>query len=119
MAEELNAMRLTLEIQEKQRKLVEAELVRLKKLVPENGDDYEVSGSVLGFLHICHPCSNGFHFPPNCVPQDKKSHMKENRAKPLVLPKLNQSRETISGQRAIIAKICEEGKKLVLLLSSS
>ncbi|KAI8563625.1 hypothetical protein RHMOL_Rhmol03G0124000 [Rhododendron molle] len=90
LAEELNAMRLTLQIQEKQRKAVEAELVRLKKLVPENGDDYE----------------------------DKKSHVKENRAKPLVLPKLNQSRETISGQRATIAKICEEGKKLVLLLSS-
>ncbi|XP_058204576.1 kinesin-like protein KIN-UA isoform X3 [Rhododendron vialii] len=77
---------------EKQRKAVEAELVRLKKLVPENGDDYE----------------------------DKKSHKKENRAKPLVLPKLNQSRETISGQRATIAKICEEvglGKILQLLTS--
>ncbi|KAF7147114.1 hypothetical protein RHSIM_Rhsim03G0115900 [Rhododendron simsii] len=78
LVEELNAMRLTLQIQEKQRKAVEAELVRLKKLVPENGDYYE----------------------------DKKSHMKENRAKLLVLPKLNQSRETISGQRATIAKIC-------------
>ncbi|XP_058204580.1 kinesin-like protein KIN-UA isoform X7 [Rhododendron vialii] len=91
LVEELNAMR-ALQIQEKQRKAVEAELVRLKKLVPENGDDYE----------------------------DKKSHKKENRAKPLVLPKLNQSRETISGQRATIAKICEEvglGKILQLLTS--
>ncbi|KAE9445829.1 hypothetical protein C3L33_22278, partial [Rhododendron williamsianum] len=41
LAEELNAMRLTLQIQEKQRKAVVAEQVRLKKFVPENGDDYE------------------------------------------------------------------------------
>lgn len=115
LVEELNAMRLNLQIQEKQRKGVEVDLLTF---VPKNGDHYEVSGSLLGFLPISHPFSKGFHVPPNCVPQDKKSHMKENRAKTLGIHKLNPSRETILGQRATIAKICEEGKKLILVSSS-
>lgn len=58
------------------------------------------------------------------VPQDKRSYLKENIAKgssdfsmPLGLQKLsNVSRETISGQRTTIAKICEEGTKFLLII---
>ncbi|XP_028084134.1 kinesin-like protein KIN-UC [Camellia sinensis] len=82
LKEELNVVRQSLLIEEKQRKAFETELLKSKMLVPENHDDFE----------------------------DKKSYMKEKMVKPLGLHKSNQSRETISGQRATIAKICEEGK---------
>ncbi|XP_028112431.1 kinesin-like protein KIN-UC [Camellia sinensis] len=77
LKEELNAVRQSLPIEEKQRKAFETELLKSKMLVPENHDDFK----------------------------DKKSYMKENMIKPLGLHKSNQSRETISGQRATIAKI--------------
>uniref|UniRef100_A0A5B7C3W1 Protein ARMADILLO REPEAT KINESIN1 n=1 Tax=Davidia involucrata TaxID=16924 RepID=A0A5B7C3W1_DAVIN len=97
--EELHAVRQTLLVEEKQKKALEIELLRFKKLVPESDDDFE----------------------------DKKSYMKENIAKgssafgtPLGLNKSNQSRETICGQRATIAKICEEVglQKILALLTS-
>ncbi|KAA8539266.1 hypothetical protein F0562_025958 [Nyssa sinensis] len=99
--EELHAVRQTLLVEEKQRKALEIELLRFKKLVAESDDDFE----------------------------DKKSSMKENIGKgssafgtPLGLNKSNQSRETISSQsqRATIAKICEEVglQKILALLTS-
>ncbi|PSR92994.1 Kinesin-like protein [Actinidia chinensis var. chinensis] len=89
---ELDEVRQNLLIEGKQRKAVETELHKLKKLVPENDDDFE----------------------------DKKSYMKENLDKPLGSRRSNQSRETISGQRATIAKICEEVglEKILQLLTS-
>ncbi|CAL5363448.1 unnamed protein product [Camellia sinensis] len=92
LKEELNAVTQSLLIEEKQRKAFETELLKSKMLVPENHDDFE----------------------------DKKSYMKENMVKPLGLHKSNQSRETISGQRATIAKICEEVglEKILQLLTS-
>ncbi|KAI7979421.1 Kinesin-like protein KIN-UC, partial [Camellia lanceoleosa] len=68
LKEELNVVRQSLLIEEKQRKSFETELLKSKMLVPENHDDFE----------------------------DKKSYMKENMVKPLGLHKSNQSRETIS-----------------------
>ncbi|GMQ09885.1 hypothetical protein CsSME_00053106 [Camellia sinensis var. sinensis] len=69
LKEELNAVRQSLLIEEKQRKSFETELLKSKMLVPENHDDFE----------------------------DKKSYMKEeNMVKPLGLHKSNQSGETIS-----------------------
>ncbi|KAK9283049.1 hypothetical protein L1049_011277 [Liquidambar formosana] len=99
--EELHAVREKLLVEEKQRKIIENELVKLKKLAPENDNEFE----------------------------DKKSYMKENIGKgssafgtPMGLHKSNQSRETLSGQsqRATIAKICEEVglQKILALLSS-
>ncbi|XAR52336.1 Plus-end-directed kinesin ATPase [Bertholletia excelsa] len=91
LKEELNVVKPSLLAEEKQRKAVETELLKLKKLVARD-DDFE----------------------------DKKSYMKENVAKPLGLHKSNQSRDTISGQRATIAKICEEVglEKILHLLTS-
>lgn len=52
--------------------------------------------------------------------QDKKSYMKDNihrepsnLASPMGFHKAGQLKETNSGQRATIAKICEEGKMIV------
>ncbi|XP_052184340.1 kinesin-like protein KIN-UC isoform X3 [Diospyros lotus] len=92
LMDELNAARKNLLIEEKQRKAVESELLKLKKLAPENEEDFE----------------------------DKRSYMKENISQPLSSHKSNQSRETILGQRATIAKICEEVglEKILQLLAS-
>lgn len=52
--------------------------------------------------------------------QDKKSYMKDNIHRepsnlgtPMVFHKTGPLKETNSGQRATIAKICEEGKMIV------
>lgn len=99
LGDELLAVRQKLLVEEMQRKSIENELVKLKKFVPENDDFFE----------------------------DKKSYMKENIGKessvfenPMGLHKSNQSRETLSGQRATIAKICEEVglQKILALLTS-
>lgn len=99
LTEELHAVNQTLSVEEKQRKTIENELVKLKKLVLENDHDFE----------------------------DKKSYVKESIGKessafgaPVGLHKSNPSRETISGQRATIAKICEEVglQKILALLTS-
>ena len=56
MKEELNAVRQSLLIEEKQRKAFETELLKSKMLVPENHDDFEVCGSMFRIHRICHPC---------------------------------------------------------------
>ena len=58
MRGELNEVRQNLLIEEKQRKAVETELHKLKKLVPENDDDFEVSGSMFHFHWILDSCNN-------------------------------------------------------------
>ncbi|KAF5742558.1 Armadillo/beta-catenin repeat family protein / kinesin motor family protein isoform 1 [Tripterygium wilfordii] len=99
LSEELYAARQRLLVEEKQRKTIEHELVELKKTVPEGDNDIE----------------------------DKKSYMKENIGKgssalrrPMGLHNSNTVRETLSGQRASIAKICEEVglQKILQLLTS-
>ncbi|KAM1594698.1 hypothetical protein ACFX15_000995 [Malus domestica] len=99
LKEELQDVRQRLLIEEKQRKSVENELIKLKKAAPEKEDEFE----------------------------DKKLYMKENTHKgssalgnPMGLHNANPSRDTISGQRATIAKICEEVglQKIVQLLTS-
>lgn len=99
LSEELQDVKQRLLIEEKQRKSVENELVKLKKAVPEREDDFE----------------------------DKKSYMKENIHKgssafgnPMGLHNSNPSRDTLSGQRATIAKLCEEMglQKILQLLTS-
>lgn len=80
MSEEVSCLRDKLFAEEKQRKAVETELHKLKKIVPESDDNFV----------------------------DKKPYMKENIAKPLGLHKSNHLRETTSGQRTTIAKYCEE-----------
>ncbi|PQQ01798.1 kinesin-like protein KIN-UC isoform X1 [Prunus yedoensis var. nudiflora] len=99
LSEELQDVKQRLLIEEKQRKSVENELVKLKKAVPEKEDDFE----------------------------DKKSYMKENIHKgssafgnPMGLHNSNPSRDTLSGQRATIAKLCEEMglQKILQLLTS-
>ncbi|KAM6584399.1 hypothetical protein CsatB_011401 [Cannabis sativa] len=97
--EELVTMRQRLLVEEEHRKTVENELVNLKKAVPENDIYFE----------------------------DKMSHGKENSGRvpssfgsPTRTEKPNSLRETLSGQRATIAKICEEVglQKILQLLSS-
>ncbi|KAF3434013.1 hypothetical protein FNV43_RR25116 [Rhamnella rubrinervis] len=96
---ELQAMRQRLLVEEKQRKTLEYELVKLKKVVPEKENVFE----------------------------DKKLCMNENTCKasstfgtPTGAQKTNSLRETLSGQRATIAKICEEVglEKILQLLTS-
>nr|XP_023912109.1 kinesin-like protein KIN-UC isoform X3 [Quercus suber] len=97
--EELHSMRQRLLEQEKQRKGIENELIKLKRAVPENENDFE----------------------------DKKSYMKEELSKGssefgnrMGSYRSNPLRENISGQRATIAKICEEVglQKILELLTS-
>ncbi|KAM1019719.1 hypothetical protein ACFX15_040323 [Malus domestica] len=99
LKEELRDAKQRLLIEEKQRKSVENELIKLKKAAPEKKDEFE----------------------------DKKSYMKENIHKgssafgnPMGLHNSNPSRDSISGQRATIAKICEEVglQKILQLLTS-
>ncbi|TQD82331.1 hypothetical protein C1H46_032104 [Malus baccata] len=99
LKEELQDAKQRLLIEEKQRKSVENELIKLKKAAPEKKDEFE----------------------------DKKSYMKENIHKgssafgnPMGLHNSNPSRDSISGQRATIAKICEEVglQKILQLLTS-
>ncbi|KAK9913187.1 hypothetical protein M0R45_037011 [Rubus argutus] len=104
--EELQDVKQRLLVEEKKRKTLDNELVKLKKDVPEKEDDFE----------------------------DKKSYMKENIYKgssalgnPMGLHNSNPSRESLSSQRetpssqrATIAKICEEVglQKIVQLMTS-
>lgn len=98
MSEELQAARQRLLVEEKQRKAIEYELVKLKTTSPEHDDDFE----------------------------DKKPYTKDYISKgssrfgpPMSLHKSNPSRE-LSGQRATIAKICDEVglPKILQLLAS-
>lgn len=98
MSDELQAARQRLLVEEKQRKAIEYELVKLKKTAPEHDDDFE----------------------------DKKPYTKDYISKgssrfgaPMSLQKSNPSRE-LSGQRATIAKICDEVglPKILQLLTS-
>lgn len=97
--EELYSLRQRLLIEEKQRKAVENELIKLKRDVPENESDFE----------------------------DKTPYMKEEISKqsPEVgnrtgSHRSNPLRERLSGQRTTIAKICEEVglQKILQLLTS-
>lgn len=97
--DELHSVRHRLLDEEKQRKAIENELVKLKRAVPENENDFE----------------------------DKKSYMKEDLSKGssefgnrMGSYRSNPLRETLSGQRATIAKICEEVglQKILQLLTS-
>ncbi|XP_021897794.1 kinesin-like protein KIN-UC isoform X2 [Carica papaya] len=98
ISEELQAARQRLLSEEKQRKAIENELIKLKNVAPEN-DDLE----------------------------DKKSHINETHDKgssvfgtTMSLQKSSPLREKLSGQRATIAKICEEVglQKILQLLTS-
>ncbi|KAJ0045440.1 hypothetical protein Pint_05991 [Pistacia integerrima] len=89
LSEEIQGARQRLLVEEKQRKALEYELVKLKKTAPENEDDFE----------------------------DKKPYAKDYISKgspgavtPIGLHRSNPSRDMQSGQRATIAKICDEGK---------
>ncbi|KAL4621528.1 hypothetical protein ACB092_06G234800 [Castanea dentata] len=97
--EELHSVKQRLLEQEKQRKGIENELIKLKRAVPENENDFE----------------------------DKKSYMKEELSKGssefgnrMGSYRSTPLRENISGQRATIAKICEEVglQKILQLLTS-
>lgn len=97
--EELHSVRRGLLVEEKQRKAIENELVKLKRAVPDNENDFE----------------------------DKKSYMKEDISKQSSEVgnrtgsyRSNPLRDTLSGQRATIAKICEEVglQKILQLLTS-
>ncbi|PON32787.1 Kinesin-like protein [Parasponia andersonii] len=99
ITKELLSVRQRLLVEEKQRKTVEDELVKLKRAVPENENDFE----------------------------DKKLQSKENIGRvssrfgsPTRSEKSNPQRDTLSGQRATIAKICEEVglQKILQLLTS-
>ncbi|XP_022134077.1 kinesin-like protein KIN-UC isoform X2 [Momordica charantia] len=99
LKEELHIMRQKLLSEEKQRKAIENELVQIKRTVPTSENDFE----------------------------DKKSYIKDNIQRepsnlgtPLGLHKTSQLKETNSGQRATIAKICEEVglQKILQLLTS-
>lgn len=84
----------------------------------ENDHDFEVSFIVqFNIAYIIYALISYYYFG-----QDKKSYVKESIGKessafgaPVGLHKSNPSRETISGQRATIAKICEEGKIFFVL----
>ncbi|KAE7997005.1 hypothetical protein FH972_001680 [Carpinus fangiana] len=97
--EELHSVRKRLLVEEKQRKGIENELVKLNRVVPDSESDFE----------------------------DKKPYMKEDISKqPSEVGsrtgsyRPNPLRETLSGQRATIAKICEEVglQKILQLLRS-
>ncbi|KAG7016334.1 Kinesin-like protein KIN-UC [Cucurbita argyrosperma subsp. argyrosperma] len=99
LKEELYIMRQKLLSEEKQRKTIENELVQIKRTVPVSENDFE----------------------------DKKSYMKDNIHRepsnlgtPMGFHKRGQLKETNSGQRATIAKICEEVglQKILQLLTS-
>ncbi|XP_044508676.1 kinesin-like protein KIN-UC isoform X2 [Mangifera indica] len=99
MSEEIQGARQRLLVEEKQRKALEYELVKPKKTAPENEDDFE----------------------------DKKPYVKDYVGKgspgavtSMGLRRSNQSRDVQSGQRATIAKICDEVglPKIVQLLTS-
>ncbi|KAK3232525.1 hypothetical protein Dsin_004406 [Dipteronia sinensis] len=99
MSKELHAAMERLLVEEKERKDIEHELVKLKNTIPENDDHFE----------------------------DKKPYMKDYIRKgssklgtPMVLHKSTPSREMISSQRATIAKICDEVglPKILQLLKS-
>ncbi|XP_038885517.1 kinesin-like protein KIN-UC [Benincasa hispida] len=99
LKEELYITRQKLLSEEKQRKTVENELVQIKRTVPMSENDFE----------------------------DKKSYMKDNiHREPsnmgtlMGFHKTGQLKETNSGQRATIAKICEEiGLQKILQLLTS
>ncbi|XP_047327112.1 kinesin-like protein KIN-UC isoform X2 [Impatiens glandulifera] len=92
LKDDICGMKHDLQVEESKRKAVETELLKFKKLVPGTDDDFE----------------------------DKILDMNENSSKPLGLHKSKQSREIIFGQRATIAKLCEEVglEKILHLLSS-
>ncbi|KAJ7975028.1 Kinesin-like protein [Quillaja saponaria] len=96
---ELQAVRQRLLAEEMQRKAIEDELLKLKNSVPET----------------------------EIEPEEKRSHLEENKYKDsselgtrMRSHKFKPLRETISGQRATIAKICEEVglQKILHLLTS-
>ncbi|KAL0557260.1 hypothetical protein IC582_005786 [Cucumis melo] len=100
LKEELYITRQKLLSEEKQRKTVENELAKIKRSVPTSENDFE----------------------------DKKSYMKDNihrepsnLASSMGFHKAGQLKETNSGQRATIAKICEEVglQKILQLLTST
>ncbi|KGN47845.1 kinesin-like protein KIN-UC [Cucumis sativus] len=100
LKEELYITRQKLLSEEKQRKTVEDELAKIKRTVPMSENDFE----------------------------DKKSYMKDNIHRepsnlvtPMGFHKAGQLKETNSGQRATIAKICEEVglQKILQLLTST
>ncbi|KAF5467065.1 hypothetical protein F2P56_016929 [Juglans regia] len=97
--EKLDSVSQRLSEEEKQRKAIENEMVKLKRAVPENDNDFE----------------------------DKTSYAKEDINKQSSefgnrtgSYRSNQLRGTLSGQRATIAKICEEVglQKILQLLAS-
>lgn len=114
MSEEIQGARQRLLVEEKQRKALEYELVKPKKTAPENEDDFEViflciflSSIQVNWVMVLH----------NNILQDKKPYVKDYVGKgspgavtSMSLRRSNQSRDVQSGQRATIAKICDEGK---------
>ncbi|XP_057979199.1 kinesin-like protein KIN-UC isoform X2 [Malania oleifera] len=98
LKEEIHGVRQELLVEEKQRKTVENELVRIKKLLPQNDDEGE----------------------------EKKLYLKENIGREslaltrMILHKPNQAVETVSSQRATITQMCKEVglQKILALLSS-
>ncbi|KAK9750241.1 hypothetical protein RND81_02G181700 [Saponaria officinalis] len=89
---ELDAVKEKLLAEEKQRMTLEDEIVRLKKRLPENSDDVE----------------------------DKKPYVKQQMRESSSFRSAMGLNRSISGQRATIAKICEEVglEKILKLLSS-
>ncbi|KAL5735028.1 hypothetical protein ACOSP7_032889 [Xanthoceras sorbifolium] len=99
MSKELHAAMERLLVEEKERKDIEHELVKQKKSIPENDDDFEDKK----------PCMNNYI-----------SKGSSRFGTPMSLHKSNPSREMISSQRATIAKICDEVglPKILQLLKS-
>ncbi|GLT88836.1 hypothetical protein SLE2022_068450 [Rubroshorea leprosula] len=106
LSEELSAMQEKLSAEEKRRKIIEHELVKLKKSVAQNENEFGVNENEFG---------------------NKISFLKENINKGSLTSgsstsshKSNPLRDTQFGQRATIAKICEEVglQKIIQLLES-
>lgn len=91
LCDKLSALREKLSVEEKQRKMIEHELVKIKKSIAQSENEYEKENISRG--------SSAFG-------SSTSSH--------------NALRETKSGQRASIAKICEEVglQKIIQLLTS-
>ncbi|KAJ0102491.1 hypothetical protein Patl1_06039 [Pistacia atlantica] len=114
LSEEIQGARQRLLVEEKQRKALEYELVKLKKTAPENEDDFEVKFLCIFLPSIRFNSDMVLHYS---ILQDKKPYAKDYISKgspgavtPIGLHRSNPSRDMQSGQRATIAKICDEGK---------
>lgn len=114
--DKLDALKEKLLAEEKQRMILQDELVKLKKRLSENNEGIEVNDAKISYSFPDAALTDEeFEGSRVFCFQDKKPYAKQQMRESSSFRSAIGLNRSITGQRATIAKICEEGKILFLI----